>query len=179
MDLGEFLILSIQRIDIRSVPMKTLLKLNSSIFGGNGTSSRLTEAFVARWLVAHPGTLVIERDLATNPVPHLTADAFAGFSAKPGERSPAQQTAAEVSDALIDELKRADGLVLGLPMYNFGVRSRASPPPTALASSFVGASAAYAGSISTPFSCSTSSRPTMRRTTSPASRRILTAASRR
>src|SRR5437773_2368489 len=123
MDLGESLILSIQRIDIRSVAMKTLLKLNSSIFGDNGASSRLTEAFVARWLVAHPGTLVIERDLATNPVPHLTADAFAGFSAKPGERSPAQQTAAEVSDALIDELKRADVLVLGLPMYNFGVPS--------------------------------------------------------
>ena len=103
--------------------MKTLLKLNSSIFGGNGASSRLTEAFVARWLAAHPGALVIERDLATNPVPHLTADAFAGFSAKPGERTAAQQAAVEASDALIDELRRADVLVLGLPMYNFGVPS--------------------------------------------------------
>jgi FMN-dependent NADH-azoreductase len=103
--------------------MKTLLKLNSSIFGENGASSRLTEGFVARWLTAHPGARVIERDLATNPVPHLTADAFAGFSAKPGERSAAQQTAVEASDALIDELRRADVLVLGLPMYNFGVPS--------------------------------------------------------
>src|SRR5438552_3988690 len=99
MDLSESLILSIQRIDIRSVPMKTLLKLNSSIFGGNGASSRLTEAFVARWLAAHPGAVVIERDLATNPVPHVTAAAFVGFSAKPGERTAAQQTAVETSDA--------------------------------------------------------------------------------
>jgi FMN-dependent NADH-azoreductase len=56
-------------------------------------------------------------------VPHLTAEVFAGFNAKPGERTPAQQAAVEVSDALIDELKRADVLVLGLPMYNFGVPS--------------------------------------------------------
>src|SRR5438445_5534290 len=103
--------------------MKTLVKLNTSIFGENGASSRLTDAFVARWLAAHPGARVIERDLATNPVPHLTAEVFAGFSAKPGERSPAQQTAVEASDELIDELKRADVLVLGLPMYNFGVPS--------------------------------------------------------
>src|SRR5437660_1729405 len=103
--------------------MKTLVKLNTSIFGENGASSRLTDAFVARWLAAHPGARVIERDLATNPVPHLTAEVFAGFSAKPGERSPAQQTAVDASDVLIDELKRADVLVLGLPMYNFGVPS--------------------------------------------------------
>jgi FMN-dependent NADH-azoreductase len=110
-------------MNIRSSRMKTLLKLDSSIFGKNGASSRLTEAFVARWLAAHPGARVIERDLAADPVPHLTAEAFAGFSAKPGERSPAQQAAVEVSDALIEELRRADVLVLGLPMYNFGVPS--------------------------------------------------------
>jgi len=103
--------------------MKTLLKLNTSIFGENGASSRLTDAFVARWLAAHLGARVIERDLATDPVPHLTADVFAGFNAQPGERSPAQQAAVDVSDALIDELKRSDVLVLGLPMYNFGVPS--------------------------------------------------------
>src|SRR5438552_4432340 len=103
--------------------MKTLVKLNTSIFGENGASSRLAEAFVARWLGAHPGARVIERDLATTPVPHLTAEVFAGFSAKPDDRSSAQQTAAEASDAMIDELRRADVLVLGLPMYNFGVPS--------------------------------------------------------
>ena len=103
--------------------METLLKLNTSIFGKNGASSRLTDAFVAQWVAAHPGARVIERDLATDPVPHLTAEAFAGFNAQPGERSAAQQAAVEVSDTLIGELERADVLVLGLPMYNFGVPS--------------------------------------------------------
>jgi len=103
--------------------MKTLLKLNASIFGENGASSRLTNAFVARWVAAHPGAHVIERDLATDPLPHLTADVFAGFNAQPAERSAAQQAAVDTSDALIDELERADVIVLGLPMYNFGVPS--------------------------------------------------------
>jgi FMN-dependent NADH-azoreductase len=103
--------------------MKTLLKLTTSIFGQDGASSRLAEAFVARWVTAHPGARVIERDLAADPVPHLTAEVFAGFKVQPDERSPAQQRAVDASDALIGELKRADVLVLGLPMYNFGVPS--------------------------------------------------------
>src|SRR6185369_16390577 len=103
--------------------MKTLLKLNTSIFGENGASSRLTDAFVDRWLATQEGARVIERDLATDPVPHLTAEAFGGFTAKPDERTREQQAAVEVSNTLIDELRRADVLVLGLPMYNFGVPS--------------------------------------------------------
>lgn len=103
--------------------MKTLLKLTTSIFGENGASSRLADAFVTRWLAAHPGASVIARDLATDPVPHLTAEGFAGFTAQPGGLSPTQEVAVETSDALIDELKRADVLVLGLPMYNFGLPS--------------------------------------------------------
>jgi FMN-dependent NADH-azoreductase len=103
--------------------MKTLLKLDTSIFGENGASSRLTKDFVIRWLAAHPAARVIERDLATDPVPHLTAEAFGGFIAKPGERTPEQHKAVELSDTLIDELRRADVLVLGLPMYNFGLPS--------------------------------------------------------
>jgi len=103
--------------------MKTLLKINSSIFGENGASSRLTEAFAERWLAAHPGARMITRDLAATPVPHLTAEVFAGFNAKPEQRNPAQQAAVAASDELIDELKQADVIVLGLPMYNFHVPS--------------------------------------------------------
>jgi FMN-dependent NADH-azoreductase len=100
--------------------MKTLLKLTTSIFGENGASTRLADAFVTRWIAKHPGATVIERDLATHPVPHLTGEAFAGFGAEPGARSLTQRVAIATSDALIDELKRADVIVLGLPMYNFG-----------------------------------------------------------
>ncbi|HEX5865484.1 MAG TPA: NAD(P)H-dependent oxidoreductase, partial [Casimicrobiaceae bacterium] len=57
------------------------------------------------------------------PVPHLDAQRFGAFLAKPDERSVEQQAVVAYSDALIDELNRADVIVLGLPMYNFGVPS--------------------------------------------------------
>ena len=65
------------------------------------------------------------RDVAAaEPVPHLSAERFGAFIARPEERSPAQQAVVAYSDALISELKQADVLVLGLPMYNFGVPSQ-------------------------------------------------------
>jgi hypothetical protein len=51
------------------------------------------------------------------------AGRFGAFLAKPGERNAEQQRVVDYSDALIGELKRADVIVLGLPMYNFGVPS--------------------------------------------------------
>ena len=103
--------------------MKTLLQIKSSIFSDGGQSSRLAERFVAAWRASNPGGKVIVRDLASDPVPHLDAARFGAFLAKPEERTPAQQAVVDYSDALIGELKRADVVVLGLPMYNFGVPS--------------------------------------------------------
>src|SRR5437899_10171018 len=103
--------------------MKTLLQIRSSIFSNDGQSSRLAERFVARWRASNPGGKVIVRDLATDPVPHLDAARFGAFLAKHEERTPEQQAVVDYSDALIGELKRADVVVLGLPMYNFGLPS--------------------------------------------------------
>jgi FMN-dependent NADH-azoreductase len=103
--------------------MKTLLQIQSSIFSDGGQSSRLAERFVAAWRASNPGGKVIVRDLAAEPVPHLDAARFGAFIAKPGERTPEQQAVVDYSDALIGELKRADVVVLGLPMYNFGLPS--------------------------------------------------------
>ena len=103
--------------------MNTLLQINASLFSGNGQSSRLADEFVATWRAAHPEGEVLKRDLASDPVPHLTAERFGAFLAKPEERTDAQRAVASQSDALIDELRRADTIVIGLPMYNFGVPS--------------------------------------------------------
>jgi FMN-dependent NADH-azoreductase len=100
--------------------MKTILHLNSSIYGDGGQSSRLAREFVAQF----PAALVITRDLGKNPLPHLDAERFGAFLAKPETRTPEQQLVLSESDALIAELKQADTLVLGLPMYNFGVPSQ-------------------------------------------------------
>jgi len=101
----------------------TLLQINASIFSNHGQSTRLADEFVAAWRASNPGAKVIVRNLAEETVPHLDAERFGAFLAKPGERSVEQQAIVEYSDALIDELKRADVLVLGLPMYNFGLPS--------------------------------------------------------
>jgi FMN-dependent NADH-azoreductase len=103
--------------------MNTLLHIDSSIFSEAGESSRLARAYVDQWHAAHPGATVIERDLAVEPVPHLTADGFRGFLAKPEERTSAQRDIVAYSDRLIAELRRADAIALGLPLYNYGVPS--------------------------------------------------------
>ena len=103
--------------------MKTLLQIQSSIFSNGGQSSQLAERFIAAWRASNPGGKVIVRDLATEPVPHLDAARFGAFIAKPEERTAEQQAVVDYSDALIGELKRADVVALGLPMYNFGLPS--------------------------------------------------------
>ena len=103
--------------------MKTLLLLKTSLFASDGQSSRLATEFVERWRTQNPGAVVITRDLARNPVPHLDAGRFRAFLAKPGDRTTEQQAFVRESDELIEELRRADVVVIGLPMYNFGVPS--------------------------------------------------------
>lgn len=104
--------------------MNTLLQINSSIHSGQGQSSQLAEVFVTSFLEHHPETQLIKRDLSADEVPHLTADRFAAFLARPEERDDAQRAVVDYSDELIDEMKQADIIVLGLPMYNFGVPSQ-------------------------------------------------------
>ncbi len=103
--------------------MTTLLKINASLFSTQGQSSQLAERFVAARLAATPDLKVVSRDLAAEPVPHLDAARFLSFLAKPEERSAEQQAVVAYSDALIEEVRQADEIVIGLPMYNFGVPS--------------------------------------------------------
>lgn len=103
--------------------MNTLLKITTSLNGGHAHSTQLADAFVARWRRHHSGATVIVRDLAADPVPHLTAERFGAFVAKPEARTPAQRTLVAHSDALIAELARADVVVLAAPMYNFAIPS--------------------------------------------------------
>ncbi len=104
--------------------MRTILQINASLFSGEGQSSRLADEYVARLAERIPDLRVIKRDLAKEPVPHLDAERFGAFSAKPQARTPRQLAIVAYSDALIDELREANEIVIGLPMYNFGVPSQ-------------------------------------------------------
>jgi FMN-dependent NADH-azoreductase len=103
--------------------MKTLLQINTSLFGEQGQSSQLATQYRQRWQRAHRGGRVSVRDLAKEPVPHLSAERFQALLAAPGERSDEQALAVAESDELIAELQAADEVVIGLPMYNFGIPS--------------------------------------------------------
>jgi len=103
--------------------MQTLLQIQTSLFENNGQSSLLANRFAREWRDTNPDGRVVVRDIGREPIPHLTAERFQAFLAKPADRTPEQQAIAGFSDALIDELRAADVIVLGLPMYNFGVPS--------------------------------------------------------
>ena len=103
--------------------MTTLLQINTSLFGENGNSSQLTRRFIDVWQAAHPEGRVIVRDLTRNPLPHLDAERIGALFSKPEDRTPEQQAIVDASDALIAELKAADVVVIGLPLYNFGIPS--------------------------------------------------------
>jgi FMN-dependent NADH-azoreductase len=96
----------------------TTLLIKSSLFGDAGQSSQLASDFAGR-----RGGRVIVRDLAADSVPHLSAERFQAFLAKPEARTPEQQAIVDYSDRLIGELRQADTLVIGLPMYNFALPS--------------------------------------------------------
>ena len=103
--------------------MTTLLQINASLNAHRGNSSQLADHFVAAWKASHADGNVVVRDVGVEPIPHLDAERFGAFLAKPEDRTPAQQAVAAFSDALIAELKAADVIVLGLPLYNFGIPS--------------------------------------------------------
>lgn len=90
-----------------------LLHLDSSILGDGSASRALSAAIVARWRDAVPGLRVVYRDLDADPLPHLRGASLAG--ADPDEARAAQ--------AALQDFLDADVLVLGAPMYNFGVPS--------------------------------------------------------
>ena len=102
---------------------KTLLQLNTSLHSERGQSSLLASEFVHKWRESNPDGRVVIRDLALTPPPHLTAERFEAFSTAPEKRTPEQARHAAESDELIGELRSAAIVVIGLPMYNFGIPS--------------------------------------------------------
>ena len=98
-----------------------LLRIDSSARSSSVTR-QLTAKFVEEWKKNHPTGEVIERDLATTVLPHIT-DHWSGAHLEPSQLTPAQQNYLATSDLLIEELQAADTIVIGAPMYNFAIPS--------------------------------------------------------
>jgi len=99
--------------------MNSVLVINSSAAREGSVSRILVEEAVAKLLEQHPSANVVRRDLGVSPVPHLTVDTLDGVRGTPA--TDAERKARALSDELIAELRAADTVVIGAPMYNFGV----------------------------------------------------------
>lgn len=104
----------------RTTPMN-ILQVNGSARAAGSNSTRLADAITARLRAQLPESRLVLRDLATQPHPVLDAAALAALSTPAAERTPAQAARVALDDALIAELQAADVIVLGVPMYNFGI----------------------------------------------------------
>jgi FMN-dependent NADH-azoreductase len=99
--------------------MSNILVLNSSVSGEASVSRLLVADAVTELTQRDPGAKLVFRDLAADPIPHLTPETVAGVRAQ--AVTPAEQAARALSDELIAELRAADTIVIGAPMYNFSV----------------------------------------------------------
>jgi FMN-dependent NADH-azoreductase len=101
--------------------MPSLLIVNSSGRNTRSITRRLTGQFAQRWLANHPRGELIERDVTLHLPTPVDEDWIASAFADPESRDPAMEAALSESEALLAEIERADAIVFGVPMYNFGL----------------------------------------------------------
>jgi FMN-dependent NADH-azoreductase len=99
--------------------MSHLLVINSSAAGRDSVSRVLVADAVSKLLEADPAVHVTHRDLGENPPPHLISQTLNGVRGT--ATTDIEFAARRLSDEFIGELKAADTIVIGAPMYNFSV----------------------------------------------------------
>ncbi|KPY39802.1 FMN-dependent NADH-azoreductase [Pseudomonas syringae] len=101
-----------------------LLHLDSSILGANSVSRKLSASVVARLTETNPAVQVTYRDLAAEPIPHLSGAYLAAGQAGETQHVPALQADLALGSAVLEEFLAADIVVLGIGFYNFGIPSQ-------------------------------------------------------
>lgn len=101
--------------------MKNILIINSSISGEKGQSNQLIENFVQA--LPKPYSLT-QIDLNAQTLPHLTMTEIAAWMTPQEQRNAEQAALAAISDQSIAQVQQADLILIGVPMYNFGIPSQ-------------------------------------------------------
>lgn len=103
--------------------MKKILNIVSSLKGDMSFSNKLSGAIIDKLLTVYPGSKVQTRDLAKEPLPHLEGNQIAAFFTPAELRTADHKEAIRNSDEAVKELMAADIIVIGVPLYNFGIPS--------------------------------------------------------
>lgn len=98
-----------------------ILQINASARSSGANSTKVADDIVATLKARNPSATVTLRDLAKNPHPVLDEPALQALFTPAEQRTPEQAARVALDDALIAEIQAADAVVLGVPMYNFGV----------------------------------------------------------
>jgi FMN-dependent NADH-azoreductase len=101
--------------------MPTLLAIEASPRHQSSTSRKLTALFIDQWKAARPGAAVVVRDLVRTPPPFVDLAWIGGAFTPREQHSPENAAAIKISDDLVAELKAADHIVIGTPMFNFSI----------------------------------------------------------
>ncbi|CAB3790648.1 FMN-dependent NADH-azoreductase [Paraburkholderia caffeinitolerans] len=104
--------------------MTTILQINSAARSQGAQSTLLVNELTTKLQQSNPGAKVVTRNLQADPLPHLDDAVLGAFFTPVEQRTPEQQAIAARSEALIAELQAADVIVIGAPMYNFGISSQ-------------------------------------------------------
>jgi FMN-dependent NADH-azoreductase len=101
--------------------MTNILIVDSAATGEASVSRKLTAEFAAQARTHDPEVTIVHRDVGREPIPHLTEETVRGI--RGDAETEAERQTRDLSDRLIAELQDADVIVLGAPMYNFGMPS--------------------------------------------------------
>ena len=100
----------------------TLFRLDASIRVEGSSSREIADLVETEWSSAHPGDLIERRHIGVDPLPSNAWAAAVGAQHLPADqRTVEQHEAVALVATLVDELVRADGILLAVPLYNFGV----------------------------------------------------------
>jgi len=103
--------------------MKKILQIISSVNGNESFSSKLSDIILERLLSIYPGSSVHTRNLTKKPFPHLEDIHFSALYKPDESRTEEDRRALLPSDEAIKEVQEADIIIIGVPLYNFGIPS--------------------------------------------------------
>lgn len=103
--------------------MKKILQIISSVNGNESFSSKLSDIILERLLSIYPDSSVHTRNLTKNPFPHLVDIHFSALYKPEESRTEEDKEALLPSNEAIKEIQEADIIVIGVPLYNFGIPS--------------------------------------------------------